>query len=219
MPETLSTVAPRTIYESVPSAPKRSVTYSKGVQTSESWSPPRWRSEDAQAESDTDASPSRSAARNSKRLSRRERESEKVLRAAIRREIGDEAKVRRDASSADLLQQNGARRVLDDDEINAITASEGFLDFVDRSTKVVERALEEDYDVLADYALGQIVDDDDDDDGGGGGGNDSYDGTGVKGRRRLRELVQFWDGRWSKRRMITSVDFSPKVRLHFCAKT
>lgn len=121
----------------------------------------------------------------------------------MRRDMGEDYKSLRGSTAADSLLQQGPRRVLDEDQIEAITSSEDFLDFVDRSTKVIERALDEDYDVLADYALGQVAEHDEEDGG--------YDGVSAKGKRRLREIMQFWDGRWSKRRMITSVDFSPKV--------
>ena len=84
-----------------------------------------------------------------------------------------------------------------------MTSSPDFLEFVDRSTKVIERALDEEYDVLADYTLAQVNDEDDD------------DGMITTSRGRLREVKQFWDTRWSKRRMVTSIEFSPKVVDNF----
>ncbi len=127
-----------------------------------------------------------------------------MLRANIRREIGDELKAIRDpTTSVDQSRQNFPARALTEEELEAITSSNDFLDFVDRSTKVIERALDEEYDVLADYAIGQLADDEDED--------GIYDGGRRKGRNRLREVTQYWDNRWSKRRMVTSIDFSPKV--------
>lgn len=73
------------------------------------------------------------------------------------------------------------------------------MDFVERSSKVIERALDQEYDILADYALsGQTGIEDDD---------DEYRG---KGRRRVKEIAQFYDERWSKKRMISDINFSPK---------
>jgi dynein intermediate chain len=87
------------------------------------------------------------------------------------------------------------------EELGAVTASDDFLDFIDRSTKVIERALDEEYDVLADYAMR----------GANGLDDDEEDGQTrtVKGRR-VRELMQFSDDRWTKRRMISDLDYSVK---------
>jgi len=76
------------------------------------------------------------------------------------------------------------------------------MDFVERSSKVIERALDEEYDILADYALSgeNGVEDDD----------DEYGNTRGKGRRRVKEIAQFYDERWSKKRMISDISFSPK---------
>ena len=67
------------------------------------------------------------------------------------------------------------------------------MDFIDRSTKVMERALDEQYDLLTDYASGGLVDADDDDDDGRGT---------AKSSRRIKQVAQFWDERWSKKRII-----------------
>lgn len=74
------------------------------------------------------------------------------------------------------------------------------MEFVERSSKVIERALDQEYDILADYALqgGAGMDDD-----------DVYGTTGGKGRR-VKQIAQFYDERWSKKRMISAIDFSPK---------
>lgn len=90
-------------------------------------------------------------------------------------------------------------RKLEDDELKAVTSSDDFLDFVERSSKVIERALDEEYDVLADYELGGVDGDLEED-----------EETGKK-RRGIREVCQFWDERWSKKRMISDISFSPKV--------
>lgn len=145
----------------------------------------------------------------SKRLSRREREKEEELRRNLRREIEEELKAIKDPipdDPAPAAQEKFPARALTDEELNAVTSSEDFLDFVERSSKVIERALDQEYDVLANYALDGLERIDDDDDEGYGSSK------GKKGRR-IREVMQFYDERWSKKRMISDLSFSPKVRL------
>jgi dynein intermediate chain len=144
-----------------------------------------------------------------KRLSRRERERNDEIRERLRKEIEEELQ------AAQHLTENGAPsaqlryplRTLNDDELNAVTSSGDFLDFVERSSKVIERALDEEYDVLADYELGGVNADDEDEDEHG------------KRRGGIKEVVQFYDERWSKKRMISDLSFSPKVsrtvRCHY----
>ena len=212
--QTLSTAPPVTVYDFAPEPIRDLTTYSKGVQTTEPWSPSRWhRAEDGLDGSDAELSPSSlRTARSIKRLSRREREVDEELRANIRREIEEELEAVRNPASEGQTnapsqhlgsQQNFPSRALTDEELKAVTSSSEFLDFVDRSTKVIERALDEEYDVLADYAFGGVNGADDED--------EVYDGVHRKRKSRLREVSQFWDERWSKRRMITALDFSPKV--------
>lgn len=176
--------------------------YSRAVQTSESWSPLKKNvSGDAFADSDSDQfTPSRTP-KASKRLSRRAREKEDELRQNLRREIEEELKAAQELvkeKSLSIQQPKVSTRTLTDGELDAVISSEEFLDFVDRSSKIVERALDEDYDVLVDYALrGQEGLDENEDEG-------------------IREVTQFYDERWSKKRMISDLGFSPKVRLILC---
>lgn len=163
---------------------------------------------------DAEQSPTRSrSTKSNKRLSRRERESEEALRADIRREIEEELRALRvpindgqpDLSSATIDgHRNFPARALTDEELKAVTSSNDFLDFVDRSTKVIERALDTEYDFLVDYAQRSSAGAEEDE--------DDRNGTGRKGKSRLKEVAQFWDEHWSKRRMITSIGYSPKVR-------
>ncbi len=207
--QTLSTAPLHTLYEYAPSPTPEVLSYSKGIQTTEPWSQQRQRSPDRFSDSEDGGSPSKSRTpRNSKRLSRRERERDEELRRNLRKEIEEELKVLGEPKTDDRLsqaaQQKFPGRSLTNEELNAVTSSNDFLDFVERSSKVIERALDQEYDVLADYALGGLngVDDDDEEYGG------------VRGRkgRQIREVAQFWDERWSKKRMISDIGFSPKVR-------
>ncbi len=192
------TIALTTIYECPPSPVKEVFSYSKGVQTSEDWLPaPRPR-----ALSDSDAEEPTSTP--SKRLSRRERDREEELRQQIRNELEQELKAAQELVGQGTLQPtalstNFPVRTLTAEEIKAVTASDEFLDFVERSTKVIERALDQEYDILTDYTL-QAHEIDEDEQGNVGG----------RGRRKVKEVRQFYDDRWSKKRMITSIDFSPK---------
>ena len=183
-------------------------TYSKGVQTSEPWSPQRpRRSSDAGSDSGLEVSPTRSP-RAIKKLTRRQREREAELRENLRKEIEEELLAARDLTLDGKISSAPSKfpaRALTNEELNAVTSSDDFVDFVDRSSKVIEKSLDQDYDVLADYALDglQGVDDEDDED---------YGGSRGKPRRKLKQVAQFWDERWSKNRMTSDLGFSPKVR-------
>lgn len=197
--------APFTTVYDLPASPKQDViTYSKGVQTAEVWSPPKRHGLD-RSDSEDDPSLSPAKARTRKRLSRRERDRDEELRLNVRKEIEEELhalSLSHDAATTNA-KDNFPSRTLTHDELNAVTASDDFLDFIERSTKVIERALDEEYDVLADYAVrgADGLGDDDDDDGT----------TRTRKGRRVREVYQFQDERWTKRRMISDLDFSVKV--------
>ncbi|PSR78862.1 WD40-repeat-containing domain protein [Coniella lustricola] len=203
-PQTLTTAPLTTVYECPPSPVKEIFSYSKGVQTSEDLlpaAPVRPRTYSFDSLPDDAASPS------NKRMSRRERDREEELRQKIREELEDEIQAAKElaedgnANAVALSTSNFASRNLTNDELNAIVASDDFVDFFDRSIKVIEKALDQ-YDVLTDYTL-QAEDIDDDDDQGN---------TGGKGRRKVKEIRQFYDERWSKKRMISAIDFSPKFQ-------
>jgi len=199
--QTLSTVPLSIVYEFPPSPVKEVFSYSKGVQTTGEWSPQRGRSR-ALSESDNENGPSPVSTPNAnKRLSRRERDKEEELRQNLRREIEEELKATRELVADGPLRStsqitsttNFPARALTSEELNAVTSSNDFMDFVERSSKVIERALDQEYDVLADYALSNIH-----------GVQEEDDEYGV------REVVQFYDERWSKKRMISAINFSPK---------
>ena len=210
--QTISTAQVESTHERPPALTRKStaevLTYSKGVQTSDPWSPQRQRRSSGDF-SDSDADGSPSALRSpTKRRSRREREREEELRQNLRREIEEELKVAKDLSLDVPIPTGPSKfpaRGLTDEETNAVTASEDFLEFVERSSKVIEKALDQDYDVLADYALDGADVESDEDEGFGSS-------RGKKGRR-VRQIAQFYDERWSRKRMISDVNFSPKVRL------
>ncbi|KAJ9134036.1 Cytoplasmic dynein 1 intermediate chain 2 [Pleurostoma richardsiae] len=202
-PQPLTTVPLATVYECPPSPVKEIFSYSKGVQTSNDWTPPPSRPRAFSLESENDEQP----ATPSKRLSRRERDREEELRQNIRKEIEEELRAAKELITdgqlkpTSLSTSNFPARALSSEELNAVVASDEFVDFLERSTKVIEKALDQ-YDVLTDYTLhGHEIDDEDDQ------GN-----TGGKGRRKVKEIRQFYDERWSRKRMISAIDFSPKFQ-------
>ncbi|KAH6670490.1 WD40-repeat-containing domain protein [Halenospora varia] len=203
--QTLSTVPLSTVYEFTPSPIKEVFSYSKGVQTTEEWIQTS-RPKAFEDEEDDDVDMPLTSTPN-KRLSRRERTREEELRENIRKEIEEELRASRELSIDGPLKSptqktaNFPARTLTTEELNAVTSSDDFMDFVERSSKVIERALDQEYDILANYAVsGEIGLDDD----------DEYGNTGGKGRRKVREVAQFYDERWSKKRMISDINFSPK---------
>ncbi|KAL1986902.1 hypothetical protein VTN96DRAFT_5319 [Rasamsonia emersonii] len=183
--------------EPAPEPKPETVTYSKGVQTTDDLIQPPGGPADGPLEDDEETSPS------SKRLSRRERERDEEIRERLRKEIEEELQATKQQSAHDgplapSTQLRYPLRTLTEDELNAVTSSEEFLDFVERSSKVIERALDEEYDILADYEMGGVNAEDDEEDEYG------------KKRRGIKEVTQFYDERWSKKRMISDLSFSPK---------
>jgi dynein intermediate chain len=206
--QSLSTAPLSTVFEFAPSPVKEVFSYSKGVQTTEDWSTQTSRPR-AYTESDEEDSEVQATSTPNKRLSRRERDREEELRQNLRKEIEEELKATQEISGEGLGSQsiavsNFPARALTAEELKAVTSSEEFMDFVEKSTKVIERALDQEYDILADYSLigANGFEEDDDDEYG--------NARSSKGRRRVKEVAQFYDERWSKKRMISAVDFSPK---------
>ena len=165
-----------------------------------------------QTTSYSDSDSAQSPSRKSKRLSRREREREEELRRNLRREIEEELKAVKEPEAADAPPATQARypsRALTSEELNAVIASEDFVDFVERSSRVIEKTLDQEYDVLVDYGLEAAEGLNEEEDEG-------YASSKGRRGRRMKEVAQFYDERWSKKRMISDLRFSPKVRLSRC---
>ncbi|KAL4798192.1 WD40-repeat-containing domain protein [Aspergillus venezuelensis] len=181
-------------FVSIPEAPQAPepkpevVTYNKGVQTDELQQSEQDLSDN---EESSELGPS----------TKKQRERDDDIRKRLRKEIEEELQASQADAQNELANDFSLRyplRKLDDDELKAVTSSEDFLDFVERSAKVIERALDEEYDVLADYEFGGVDAELEDDDEHG------------KKKRSIKEVCQFWDERWSKKRMISDICFSPK---------
>lgn len=200
--QTLSTASFKTVFEVVPDPPlKRQVeTYSKAIQTGPELFPEPQRNENEIDLQDGDDDTSRS----SKRFSQREKERDEEIRSSLRKEIEEELKATQNGFIDGSIQpppgqQRYPLRQLNADELNAVTSSEDFLSFIERSSKVVERALDEEYDVLADYGLSTLNADDDD--------NSPYSRN-SKRSHSLKQSLQLFDERLSRRRLITDIQFS-----------
>ncbi|XP_022189072.2 LOW QUALITY PROTEIN: cytoplasmic dynein 1 intermediate chain [Nilaparvata lugens] len=83
---------------------------------------------------------------------------------------------------------------LSEDEKMMIVLSEDFQKFIDRSGRLMERALSETADIYTDYT----------------GAADNEDGGDEKSGNRLSFNRVFFDERWSKNRFVTSLDWSPQ---------
>lgn len=83
-------------------------------------------------------------------------------------------------------------RELSEEERASILAAPEFLDFVEQSSKILQRALNDGYDYIRDYRIGAESE-----------GDDSEG-------KRVKRVCEFWDERYGKNRSITDVDWSPK---------
>jgi dynein intermediate chain, cytosolic len=197
--QTLSAGTTSTPFEAAPEpsrTQKEYITYSKAVQTEpyvDASTGPRDQSEDE------------STPRARKRLSRREQERDEEIRTNLRKEIEEELRATQNGAStekpAPVAQQRFPLRTLTSDELNAVTKSTDFASFVERSTKVIERALDEEYDLLADYTLADRLHDSDED-------STPYSRTSKKSHS-LRQTLQLYSERHSRKRMISDIQFSP----------
>uniref|UniRef100_S4RA27 Dynein, cytoplasmic 1, intermediate chain 2a n=1 Tax=Petromyzon marinus TaxID=7757 RepID=S4RA27_PETMA len=103
------------------------------------------------------------------------------------------------AVDADLEKQEGKESgedvhpcELTEEEKEQVLHSDDFLNFFDRTSRIMERALAEHQDIFFDYS---------------GRDNEEIDGEVLAGAK-LSLNRQFYDERWSKRRVITSLDWS-----------
>lgn len=183
---------------SEPAAPKREyITYTKGVQTE----PYVDDTTKSQSTSDDEL-----PVRSRKRLSRRDLERDEEIRVSLRKEIEDELRATLNREPTTSLstssQQRFPLRTLTNTELNAVVASSEFVSFVERSSKVIERALDldDEYDLLTDYTRTSTLDDSDDD--------MNYARSNKK-FHSLRESFQLFSDRHSRRRIVSDIQFSP----------
>jgi dynein intermediate chain len=187
----------------VDSAPEV-ITYSTGVQTTEHWEPQRTNRDAGLGDDDWDDEADGEADGDEDSRKRKKEGKLEKIRDQLRKEVEEELKATLDStnlgSQDPKTEERFPLRTLSNDELEAVLSSNDFKEFVDQSSKVIDRALDEQYDLLIDYAQGTDNLDEDD---------EGY-GKGRRGRR-VKQVAQYWDERWSKKRMISDIDFSPKV--------
>ncbi|KAJ7636047.1 WD40-repeat-containing domain protein [Mycena polygramma] len=83
-------------------------------------------------------------------------------------------------------------RELTEEERAAFLSDPKVLDFIDDSTKIFHRVLNDHYNYMSDYTQGAET-----------GGDDSEG-------KRVKKVCEFWNERYGKNRSITDVDWSPK---------
>lgn len=79
---------------------------------------------------------------------------EEELRRRIKEELEQDMKLRKEERVA---AESIGIKTLTADEETAILESEQFIGFLESSSKIIERALEEDYDVLYDYSTASLA--------------------------------------------------------------
>ncbi|KAG0030526.1 hypothetical protein BGZ81_002540 [Podila clonocystis] len=121
---------------------------------------------------------------------------EQELREKIKEELAKEEQLRLEILEAERLETEAAipqeAPELTDEERKTILQSAEFVDFMDHSSKILERAMSEKYDFMKDYTLG--LDDAAEDLNG----------------NRVRLVCSFHDDRWTKNRSVTDVGWSSK---------
>ncbi|GJE91137.1 WD40 repeat domain-containing protein [Phanerochaete sordida] len=122
----------------------------------------------------------------------REREAAEAERAQREKELEEES------VQLDKEIEAEIREMTDEEKASVFSAPE-FLDFVEHSTKIIQRALNDNYDYVRDYTIGTET------------GADDSEG------RRVKRLCEFYDERYGKNRSITDVDWSPKYPELSCA--
>ena len=115
----------------------------------------------------------------------------KDVRPAVTRHEEEAAKA---AKAKEKAEEEKRRRELSEEEKQVILMSEDFQRFFDRSTRLVERAIWEESDLFVDYTGGY--------DGENGDGGDA-----DKAGMRLSVNRSFSDERWTKNRVVTSMDW------------
>lgn len=169
---------------------KEYITYTKAVQT------------DPQTDSSTSADEDDVRFRTRRRSSRKDQQSDQEIRASLRKEIEEELRSMQNGhanTDTAALQPSASLRTLSDNERHKFTESTDFQTFVERSLKVVERALDDEYDLLTDYTQTAALTTEEDE--------TSYT-RGSKKSHSLRETTQLFSDQYSRKRMISDIQFS-----------
>lgn len=128
------------------------------------------------------------------------RETAEELRARIVAELEAErqrldAEIALEKRLAEEQLEAERARGLSGEQLSSVLASPAFVEFLEQSTKVVQRALSDPYDYLRDYSI-----------------NADEDAAAAEGKKaRVRLLGAWQDQQWGRGRSVTSVDWSPKA--------
>lgn len=125
-------------------------------------------------------------------------ESSEELRSRIIAELEEERRhldreIAEERRQAELALEAERAKGLPETALQDVLGSSPFLDFLDHSSKIVQRALADSYDYLKDYTISA---------------DDVSEGQDSS---RVRLLGNWWDEKWARGRSVTAVDWSPKV--------
>ncbi len=197
--QTFSAAPTSTVFEVAPDlAPRREyITYNKGVQTDNASSTTPEESEKEEGEIE-DATSKGQSQDDESRL--------EEIRSHLRKEIEEQVKVEAELAATNVSSSAQPRhplRTLTSDEAHAVTSSDDFISFLERSTKVIERALDDDYDLLVDYSTSHDHED-------GVSDEERFPNSrSSRGSYAIQETQQFFDPNQSRKRQISDLQFSP----------
>lgn len=127
------------------------------------------------------------------------RENSDEMRARIIAELEEErikldAEIEVEKRSAQIENEALIKAGLSAPLLSSVLSSPPFLDFLESSSKIVQRALGDSYDYLRDYSIGT-----------------AEEGEAETNGAKVRLLGAWYDETWGKGRSVTGVDWSPKV--------
>ncbi|GAA5826968.1 hypothetical protein JCM5353_004785 [Sporobolomyces roseus] len=183
-----------------PPPPKPKVTYDKSIQTSLDLLPyPAASSSSTSAAQTSDPT-------STETVSGAGRETSDELRARIIAELEAERQqldleIAEEARLASISLEASLKKGLSPPQLESILSSSGFGEFLETSSKVVQRALSDSYDYLRDYTIAE-----------------DQAGEDREGKKQRVRLLGNWrDKGWGKGRSVTAVDWSPKFPELFVA--
>lgn len=196
------TIAPPPALPPAPPPPPPKLVYDKSIQTSSS-SDPSFSTQTDPSSSSLSSDPSSLPLNSSAG-----RETADELRARIISELETErlaldAEIAREKALAQAQLDSSLARGLPASQLSSVFSSPGFVDFLEESSKIVQRALSDPYDYLRDYTVTEEE------------GREEKEGR-EKGRVRLLGSWKDEKG-WGRGRSVTGVDWSPKVRYRFAS--
>ncbi|RXW20680.1 hypothetical protein EST38_g5183 [Candolleomyces aberdarensis] len=112
-------------------------------------------------------------------------------REAEAEKLAQEKELEEENVKLDQEIEQEIRELTEEERTSIVTAPE-FLEFIEQSSKIVQRALNDNYDYIRDYTIGAEA------------GGDESEG------KRVKKVCTFFDEHLGKNRSITDIDWSPK---------